>query len=91
MTSLAAALAPTLPCSKLLWEVNQIIVTHSSRDLFSAKLGTKTDPFHIHIGDSNTASYHWQPEQKLSSATAEPYPGCATACAVLHLILFLLP
>lgn len=46
MTSLAAALALTLPRSKLLWEVNQIIVTHSSQAIsFQLNLGLKLAHF----------------------------------------------
>lgn len=58
MTSLAAALALMLPCRKLFWEVNQIIVTHFSQviDQFSTKPGTETGLFHIHVGASFTAN-----------------------------------
>lgn len=46
MTPLAAALVLTLPCSKLLWEVNQIIVTHSSWAIsFQLNLGLKPAHF----------------------------------------------
>lgn len=58
MTSLAAALALMLPCRKLFWEANQVIVTHFSQvtDWFSTKPGTETGLFHIHVGASFTAS-----------------------------------
>lgn len=46
VTSLAAALALMLPCSKLLWEVNQIIVTRSSQAIsFQLNLGLKLAHF----------------------------------------------
>lgn len=42
MTALAAALAHMLTCSKLLWEVNRIVVTHSSQAIrFQLNLGLK--------------------------------------------------